>query len=206
MTTDFERLQSDNTSKFLKTLREESGHTNGCPICGSGAWSHEDMIFGYCQDCGFDLITATSISYAAAMNQATDFYQGKYVDPRDRALAPDRSRSVIAFADVLDRLGDGGLAYNLREFYDTPDPTGTFYVERDLPIEQVGMYVRDNHETDCLPRIEQMVRDLDVLPPIVVRETSENHYSALDGYHRLHAHTLAGRATIAAFEWIDLEA
>jgi uncharacterized protein (DUF983 family) len=66
MSTDFdpERFQSDKTSAFLKSLREESGHANGCPVCGSGAWSHEDMIFGYCQDCGFDLITATSISYA----------------------------------------------------------------------------------------------------------------------------------------------
>jgi hypothetical protein len=84
--TDFERLQSDKASKFLKTLREESGHTNGCPICGSGAWSHEDMIYGYCQDCGFDLITATSISYAA---DTAKFYQSKKFDRDQQKGMPD---------------------------------------------------------------------------------------------------------------------
>jgi len=62
--TDFERIQSDNSSTFLAQLRNESGHSNGCPVCGSGAWSHEDAVYGYCQDCGFDLMTATAFSYA----------------------------------------------------------------------------------------------------------------------------------------------
>ena len=82
---------------FLADLRKESGQREGCPVCGSEAWI-EDGSFGYCEDCGFDLVTEfsltrtrneTSAPEPMTLNQAQVFYQGKQFDHDQQKGDPD---------------------------------------------------------------------------------------------------------------------
>lgn len=60
-----------------------------------------------------------------------------------------------------------------------------------VPIELVGYYVRDNHETHSAARVEKFIeafsRGNHDIPPIITIPTGKGTYGVPDGYHRLHA-------------------
>lgn len=74
-----------------------------------------------------------------------------------------------------------------------------------LPLAEIGLSTRPDHEKACMPKIRSLVKTLEAvgeLPPVIVHPSGAYFYSD-DGYHRLHAYALVHAATVPAVVWFE---